>query len=603
MKQNNNKENIKSEVRLQESENSENVVAKKEEPKDKSKPVSSTPISGTPWCVVWTGDNRVFFFNPSTKSSLWECPPELKNRPEISELTKAPPKAKDSSNSAKRSVDVEPQEESSKKLKPNNEDPKEKEKEKEKEKKEPSNSNVNEAEVLAAKQRESLPIDERISLFKAMLLEKEVSAFSTWEKELHKIVFDQRYLLLTSKERKQVFEQFVKERAEEERKEKRQRQKLYREQFRQLLEESNLTSRSTYSEFSQKHGKDGRFRNIERSRDRETFFNEFISDLKRKERDDKEKSREKAKANFVELLKEQDFISDTSSWSDVKEKIRDDARYKALESSSTKEVIFNEFISRLNQNSSNVDKEISESLKEKEKQERIEASIREREKEVQRELSAHLRERDKEREQHMHAEGIESFNALLVDLVRNPSTNWREGKKLLKKDHRWELVEWLERSEMERLFEVHIENLIKKKREKFHQMLDEIKDLSLSDTWRDVRRLIKDDSRYLKFSTSDRKCEREFSEYMKERLAIAKNDFKVLLKETKLITYKTKKMIEESEQHLQDIISVLQNDKRYLILENFADDRRQILINYISELHRLGPPKPITASEPTARRK
>lgn len=110
---------------------------------------------------------------------------------------------------------------------------------------------------------------------------------------MHKIVFDQRYLLLNSKERKQVFEQFVKERAEEERKEKRQRQKVYREQFIQLLEESNITSRTSFSTFMQKYGKDGRFRNIERSRDRESYFNEFISDLKRKERDEREKSREK----------------------------------------------------------------------------------------------------------------------------------------------------------------------------------------------------------------------------------------------------------------------------------------------------------------------
>lgn len=27
--------------------------------KDKSRPVSSTAVTGTPWCVVWTGDNRV----------------------------------------------------------------------------------------------------------------------------------------------------------------------------------------------------------------------------------------------------------------------------------------------------------------------------------------------------------------------------------------------------------------------------------------------------------------------------------------------------------------------------------------------------------------
>lgn len=46
--------------------------------------------------MVWTGDDRVFFYNPSSKTSLWECPAELKNRPEVDELTKAPPKEKDS---------------------------------------------------------------------------------------------------------------------------------------------------------------------------------------------------------------------------------------------------------------------------------------------------------------------------------------------------------------------------------------------------------------------------------------------------------------------------------------------------------------------------
>lgn len=48
-----------------------------EKPRDKTKPVSSTPVPGTPWCVVWTGDDKVFFFNPTTKSSVWERPPEL----------------------------------------------------------------------------------------------------------------------------------------------------------------------------------------------------------------------------------------------------------------------------------------------------------------------------------------------------------------------------------------------------------------------------------------------------------------------------------------------------------------------------------------------
>lgn len=71
----------------------------------------------------------------------------------------------------------------------------------------------------------------------------QVSAFSTWEKELHKIVFDPRYLLLTSKERKQIFEQFVKERADEERREKKNKLREKKDKYIQLLEEAKLNSK------------------------------------------------------------------------------------------------------------------------------------------------------------------------------------------------------------------------------------------------------------------------------------------------------------------------------------------------------------------------
>lgn len=97
-----------------------------------------------------------------------------------------------------------------------------------------------EAEVRAAKERAVVPLETRVKSFREMLAEKEVSAFSTWEKELHKIVFDPRYLLLTSKERKQVFERYVKERAEDERREKRNRLRERKDAFRKLLSEAHL---------------------------------------------------------------------------------------------------------------------------------------------------------------------------------------------------------------------------------------------------------------------------------------------------------------------------------------------------------------------------
>ena len=294
-----------------------------------------------------------------------------------------------------------------------------------------------------------------------------------------------------------------------------------------------------------------------------------------------------------------------SSWTETKEKIRDDSRYKALDSSTLREETFKNYISHLESVSTqSKNDETNENNKEKEKQERIEASLREREKEVARELSTHLRERDKEREQHKHAEAVEHFNALLSDLVRNADLSWREAKKILKRDHRWELVELLDRDEREKLFNEHIDNLFRKKREKFRELLDELKEISLNSSWREVRRLIKDDPRYIKFSSSERKCEREFKDYMRDKLANAKSEFRELLKETKIITYKSKKLIDEtSEQHLLDIVAILQNDKRYLILDSFEDERRHLLMNYITELDRLGPPKPITASEPNRRTK
>lgn len=93
-----------------------------------------------------------------------------------------------------------------------------------------------EFEVKAARERAIVPLETRLQQFKEMLIEKQVSAFSTWEKELHKIVFDSRYLLLTSKERKAAFDDYVKERAFEERKEKKARLAQVKERFMKFLE-------------------------------------------------------------------------------------------------------------------------------------------------------------------------------------------------------------------------------------------------------------------------------------------------------------------------------------------------------------------------------
>jgi len=313
------------------------------------------------------------------------------------------------------------------------------------------------------------------------------------------------------------------------------------------------------------------------------------------------------KADYIALLKEQS-LDRHSRWGETKKKIDSDPRYKAIESSSRREDWFRDYVKRLEDRRSHHDSDDDdkkekekEREKEREKKERVEASLREREKEVQKSLSSSLRERDKEREQHKRDEAVQHFKALLADMVRNAEASWRDTRKQLRKDHRWDLAELLEREEKEKLFEEHIEELHKKNKEMFHKLLEETSDVQLTSTWKEVKKMIKEDPRYSKFSSSDRKREREFNNYMEEKMMRAKADFRELLKETRNITYKSMKQIEESDQHIKDIEKTLENDKRYLVLDCVAEDRKRLLLSYIEDLDRQGAPPPPTASEPSRR--
>ncbi|NXI49498.1 TCRG1 regulator, partial [Chloroceryle aenea] len=569
----------------------EEEMTEEEKAAQKAKPVATTPIPGTPWCVVWTGDERVFFYNPTTRLSMWDRPDDLIGRADVDKIIQEPPHKKGMEEGKKL---MREEHEST-------EDANEDEPIKIKKRKKDDNKDIDsekeaamEAEIKAARERAIVPLEARMKQFKDMLLERGVSAFSTWEKELHKIVFDPRYLLLNPKERKQVFDQYVKTRAEEERKEKKNKIMQAKEDFKKMMEEAKINPRTTFSEFAAKHAKDSRFKAIEKMKDREALFNEFITAARKKEKEDSKTRGEKIKMDFFELLANH-HLDSQSRWSKVKDKVETDPRYKAVDSSSQREDLFKQYIEKI---AKNLD---SEKEKELERQARIEASLREREREVQKARSEQTKEIDREREQHKREEAIQNFKALLSDMVRSSDVSWSDTRRTLRKDHRWESGSLLEREEKEKLFNEHIEALTKKKREHFRQLLDETSAITLTSTWKEVKKIIKEDPRCIKFSSSDRKKQREFEEYIRDKYITAKADFRTLLKETKFITYRSKKLIQESDQHLKDVEKILQNDKRYLVLDCVPEERRKLIVSYVDDLDRRGPPPPPTASEPTRR--
>ncbi|XP_068572228.1 transcription elongation regulator 1 isoform X4 [Cebidichthys violaceus] len=617
-------------MEMEEEENkTENTNNEKEEPKEeemteeekaaqKARPVATNPIPGTPWCVVWTGDDRVFFYNPTTRLSMWDRPEELVGRADVDKHIQEPPHKRGLEDGKKTGVDKHSFTYSVNKEEPElaiateenqDEEPTKAKKRKKEEVKEADSEKeaAMEAELRAARERAIVPLEARMTQFREMLLERGVSAFSTWDKELHKIVFDPRYLLLNPKERKQVFDQYVKTRAEEERKEKKNKLMQAKDEFRRMMEEAKFTPRTTFSEFAVKHGRDPRFKTIEKMKDREAIFMEFITAIRKREKEDSKSRGEKVKLDFYDLLSEQ-HIEVGHRWSKVKERLETDPRYKAVESSALREELFKQYMEK-QAKSVDLDKE-----RELERQARIEASLREREREVQKARSEQTKEIDREREQHKREEAIQHFKALMSDMVRSSDATWSDTRRNLRKDHRWESASLLEREEKEKLFNEHVEALAKKKKEHFRQLLDETSMhgkkehntlqqlmITLTTTWKEVKKVIKEDPRCIKFSSSDRKRQREFEDYIKDKYITAKADFRTLLKETKFITYRSRKLIQESEQHLKDVEKILQNDKRYLVLECVPEERRKLIMFYIEDLDRRGPPPPPTASEPTRR--
>uniref|UniRef100_A0A914BUW5 WW domain-containing protein n=1 Tax=Acrobeloides nanus TaxID=290746 RepID=A0A914BUW5_9BILA len=79
----------------------ENMVdllkTRKEQIKNQRAKQFSAAVSGTPWHVVWTQDGnsfKLFFYNLSSKTSVWQRPSELYNRKDVDLLVSQPPVGK-----------------------------------------------------------------------------------------------------------------------------------------------------------------------------------------------------------------------------------------------------------------------------------------------------------------------------------------------------------------------------------------------------------------------------------------------------------------------------------------------------------------------------
>ncbi|XVF02932.1 hypothetical protein REPUB_Repub04eG0217200 [Reevesia pubescens] len=354
--------------------------------------------------------------------------------------------------------------------------------------------------------------EECIMQFKEMLKERGIAPFSKWEKELPKIVFDPRFQAIPSHStRRSLFEHYVKTRAEEERREKRAAQKAAIEGFKQLLDEASedIDHSTNYQTFKRKWGSDPRFEALDR-KDRELLLSERVLRLKRAAEEKAQAIRAAAASSFKSMLKEKGDINVNSRWSRVKDSLRDDPRYKCVKHED-REVLFNEYISEL--------KAIEEKAERKEKvKKEEEEKLKERERELRKRKEREEQEMERVRLKVRRKEVVASFQALLVETIKDPQASWTESKPKLEKDPQGRaVIPDLDPSDMEKLFREHIKMLYERCANDYRALLAEVitQDAAAQETeggktvhnsWSTAKRLLKADPRYNKLPRKEREA-------------------------------------------------------------------------------------------------
>lgn len=558
------------------------------QPKKKPVPLYRTPITGTEWVVVRTDDDKTFFFHSKTKKSFWNTPDELKGVaiPEPRPEDRIEPKKAEEPVIEKRVAD-DNEDPIAKRLRLGGASPTLEEMQYATGILKPVP--VKEQPISDAMPEDALFLDphERLLIFIEMLRDKKISAFSSWENELPKLQADSRFTFLPPKERRPVFDDFLRSKVEEEKVERRQKLAKTKELFMNMLAEVKLTKTSTFSEFAEKCKHDYRYKAIEKMIEREQLFKEHMANVRKGIVAVVTKQPETAKEAYLSLLKEQK-LEKGSSWRKTKEIIQTDPRYQAVEKDSEREKVFRDFVVALGKSK--------------------EDAIKQREEEVRRERQEVLKDMDYGLEQLRQDDAVQLYKSLLVEYVKSTDTSFREASRAMHSDVRYDTVSnGLSREDRERVYTEHRDELKSKRRKAFQALIDENPYITLTSSWEEARDLIQDDPRFERFGHDDAGRLSEFKAYQKDRIETAKTQFRHLLYETKSITHKTLDTIRdpsnpERKNHLKEILQALENDKRYHVLEGLADDRTSILNEYFDELKRRGPPPPPTASKAEERK-
>ncbi|KAI8331688.1 hypothetical protein BC941DRAFT_438177 [Chlamydoabsidia padenii] len=314
-------------------------------------------IPGTTWLLVTMDDGTDFYYDKTTKTSVWEMPKELEEP--ITQFKEDQQEAKrkrqDSAEenvlqaSKRQKEDEQPGEttemtEEDIMWQMENMDPDElaalgyipeEEEEQDTSDQPPQPEDKQPPET----KNNQLTEEEKVEQFTQMLSEKDLSPFSSWEKELPKLIVDPRYNLVEPhNKRKSLFNNYCRVLASEKKKTKK---KAPEEDYRDLLQDM-VVNKMYWDDFRRKAKNDPRFKAVRESKVRETLFKDYIKHLANK----RPSSSKTVEDRYRQLLAEQK-VHVGMRWRDAKRLLEHDDRYHDIESKTLREDLFRDYLDEL----------------------------------------------------------------------------------------------------------------------------------------------------------------------------------------------------------------------------------------------------------------
>ncbi|WWD17407.1 hypothetical protein CI109_101848 [Kwoniella shandongensis] len=464
--------------------------------------------------------------------------------------------------------------------------------------------------------------EEGKALFKALLIEKNISPFAPWDQSLPSFINDPRYILLSStKDRRDVYEEYCRDVGRARRLNKAtpgaggadSKKADPERDYKALLREEVTSTRTRWDDFRRKWKKDRRFYGFGRDdHQREKVFKTHLRELGERKRADAQR----AEQDFHDLLKEADNITSSSIWTEVKRGLTSDPRYDAVGSSSLREELFNNYVRKLASTSSQQpeSKEDEAARKLAERKAKAEASLKEREAKIRQEKQKLEAETNKSRVGAGREEAERLFGSLLVDQVRDHETNWAEASRYLEADPRFNHPALGPRDKL-RLFNDHLTRIASKRSNALHQLF-EANTPSFDTPYDTVYTKIVDDPQVKRLGLQGEALEDRWKAWLRTREASARKEFDEMLGENSFVEFwgtmrkktldeKAKEVKEEEEFEegegmgdgggadltalakqidLGEIKSVLRRDKRYRVFDHIPDVREQWLRDYLENL-------------------